>query len=326
MRSQVIRTGLAVLLAALVQGPARLRADNPPGWFFGASDDTLNAVGCAAGRATDPTGESYQPCIAFECTRGQGVSVALWSGLNAFPTRAPATVLVDGRPVIRLEFHANRDVPFMPAAPLDRALQKPLVEAMTRGSRIGLAFDDPGLPLPAFADLPLAQAVAALSELESVCPSGARIGAAPAAGAATPEATPDTDPSRFVTTGSVALKDGQGETYARSLLVSEIGQSSAGAGHPVEVHGDLIPFRDGRYLLIATLCDPTWFGITGCETHIFHAEAAGQPFRHSVAGMIGGGPYWLDLKSGVGGWPDILSQPHTGGGAYARMRWTGNGY
>lgn len=315
------------LCLALLACPVVARAANPPGWALGYSDETINIIGCVAGQAIDSSGQAYQPCISIDCWPGQGVTIQLWSGLNRFPSSAPATISVDGVAVLRLDFAGLGENGLMPGATLAAGQELLLTAAMARGQSLGIVFDDPAWNLPAFAAVPLAGAPAAIAEWQADClPDGAPGAAVVPPSPEAADATPLSDPARFARTDAVASRDGRGADLARTLLAPEIAQATAGSGRRPEVLGDLIAFQDGRHLLIALLCDPTYFGITGCETHVFTSSRPDTPLTRSVAGLIGGGPYWIDLRLGVAGWPDILSQPHTGGGSFARLRWQGSGY
>ena len=316
-----------VLALAMLTCPPPAHAANPPGWFQGYSDETINLIGCTAGQAVDAGGQTYQPCVSIDCWPGQGVTIQLWSGLNRFPSRAPAAITIDGTVALRLDFAELGPNGLSPGATIPASEVAVLTGAMARGQSFGIIFDDPAWNLPVFAAIPLIGAPSAIAEWQADCLPEADVTVPPAAvpvpGA---DATPLTDPVRFALSDAVAGRDRRGVDLAQTLLAPEIAQATAGSGRGPEVLGDLVAFQDGRYLLIAQLCDPTFFGITGCETHVFTSPRPDAPLTRSMAGLIGGGPYWIDLRLGVAGWPDILVQPRTGGGTFARLRWQGAGY
>lgn len=278
-------------------------------------------------------------CLTIGCGFDGSFTLAVLHDEPGISPRADATLGFDGKPAFTATFTAppsDRADNWWLAAAVPPEVMPALMDRLAAAATLSLRFDPAsGLRAAALDPLALAGLGAPLARFRAACVdpvlAGGRAAGDPAAPPsalppADPAATPVTDPARFPTTTSLAETGAEADGLARGLLASEIAGAEAGAGRKIEVMPELIRFADGRQLLLVMLCDPTWFGITGCETHLFTAAAPGAAFARGAEPWIGGGVYWLDLKLGAGGWPDILSQPHTGGGAYARMRWTGAGY
>ncbi|MDT8857245.1 hypothetical protein RNZ50_19845 [Paracoccaceae bacterium Fryx2] len=136
-------------------------------------------------------------------------------------------------------------------------------------------------------------------------------------------ANPETDPARYVRTDSLSVDSSAAESLARHLLGPNIAEAEAGVGRPITVQADLVTFQDGRRMLAASLCDAIWFGRTGCSSDIFIADPGSERFVAALAGLIGGGPFWLDLQLGAGGWPDIVVAPASINDGYVTFRWNG---
>ena len=299
-------------------------------WNFGYADAGYSIHACAADRQIDTTGQPYQTCLNIYCEKGYGVSVGLGAGFTKFSGPFSASLFVDGifRQSLAMTPQPNGILPY---AALTNDSATELFRTLSSGQTLSVVTNSPGAQPPGLLAFSLTGAAQALGAINAECLLGQPNGSvALLTGGATVtaelEATPDTDPARFVKTSEVARKDGQGMQLARALLGPRIAEAEAGVGRAIEVLPELVPFQDGRQLLIVYLCDASWFGVTGCETWIFTATAGAAQFNLSAAEYIGAGPNWLDLKSGVDGWPDMLSQPYTGNGAFARTRWNGTKY
>ncbi|MEA5161905.1 hypothetical protein U5903_14090 [Cereibacter johrii] len=145
----------------------------------------------------------------------------------------------------------------------------------------------------------------------------------PALALAQVDATPATDPARFIALDSVARTDAAAEDLARRIEAQAIAEAEAGSGEPVEVEGMLVDFADGRRLLHVALCGGARFGNLGCHSSLFTMPAGGAAFVR-VLDLIGSGPIWFDSREGVGGWPDlILGGTRPSHPPYIRWRWTG---
>ncbi len=255
---------------------------------------------------------------------------------------ATGTLSVDGRPVAAMNMAAE-DGPYglFYLQKHDPALNRDVPQALVTGRRMSLALDPPVRGLSGLADLTLSGAAGALNRFGARClevaanlrgryvppavppavapppappPQGTVSGVPPDA-----SATPFTDAARFAPLETLARHDAGTEAQARSLLAARIAENQDydTVGVAIDVDGYLLPFPDGQQALIVTLCHPTVFGITGCETHVFHASAGSPAFAVVTSEWIGGGPFWLDLRSGTNGLPNLVFQPQTSGGAFA---------
>lgn len=298
-------------------------------WNFGYADAGYSILACAADRQIDTTGRPYQTCLNIYCEKGYGVSFGLGTGLTTFAGPFTANLFVDGSPRQSLAMTPQPNG-IEPYSQFSDAAATEFFRTLSSGKTLSLLTNIPGTQPPGLVAFPLTGAGQAVGAMNAECllgqPNGS-VALLTAIGAdAELASTPETDPARFVKTSDVAQKDGRGMELARALLAARIGQAEAEAGRTIEVLPELVPFQDGRQLLIVYLCDPTWFGITGCETWMYTARAGANQFDVAVSEVIGGGPIWLDLKSGVDGWPDMLSQPFTANGAFVRSRWGGTKY
>ncbi|MGP3697857.1 hypothetical protein [Rhodobacter sp. NSM] len=145
----------------------------------------------------------------------------------------------------------------------------------------------------------------------------------PALATAQVDATPASDPARFIALETVARTDAAVESFARSLEATAIAEAEAGPGRPVDVGGELVEFADGRRLLRVSLCGGAWFGILGCHSSLHLMPAGGQGFMR-VLDLIGAPSMWFDSREGVGGWPDLIFEGQRADHPpYIRWRWTG---
>lgn len=137
------------------------------------------------------------------------------------------------------------------------------------------------------------------------------------------EATPATDPARFVRLAQIGRSGPEVMAYARAVLAAEIAPAEAAMGRPVEVTALMVGFNDGRQMLYVALCGGTYFGNSGCASH-FLLAAPGATQVTPVLDMIGATTVWLDTQLGVDGWPDLVfAGNHMNYPPYIRWRWTG---
>lgn len=333
MRGPLLAFLVATAFAIMAQSAAAQTAHFSPTWVFGYADAGYNILACAPDSQIDTTGKPYQTCLNIYCEKGYGVSFGLGTGFSQFSGPFTATLTVDGIPRQTL---AMKPLPngIQPYAELDASSATELFRTLSSGQTLSLVTKNIGSQPRGLLAFPLAGAAQALGAMNAECLLGQPNGAvvlltdteATVAAEFAADATPETDPARFVKTSDVAVQDGRAMQLARALLAARIAEAEAGLGRPIEVRPELVPFQDGRQLLIVFLCDATWFGITGCETWMYTAAAGATQFSTIVSENIGAGPYWLDLKMGVNGWPDLLSQPYTANGAFVRSRWSGTQY
>lgn len=322
----------AVSLAAFltITGPptAAQSLRNSPGWNFGYADAGYSIYACAPDAQVDTTGQPYQTCLSIYCEKGNGVTVGLGTGLTSFSGSFTAYASVDGQEGVSL---AMTPLPngIQPYAELGSAAATDLFRILSSGQTLSLVTSNSGVQPPGLLQFPLQGAAQALGAMNAECLLGQPNGSVVLVTDATPspigDATPETDPLRFIRTTDVAIKDPRAIDLARALLGAYIAEIEADTGYPVKVLPELIPFQDGRQLLFVMLCGAN-FGITGCETSVYAATAGATNYTEVVSHAIGGGPYWFDSQSGVDGWPDIMSQPITMKGRYHRAKWNGTTY
>lgn len=287
-------------------------------WTLSRDAGAVTMTHCAP-----PGGPGAPGCLMLQCLPGGPYRLHLATPLARVPAEARAILALDGKPALRATFldYTRTGDPSNFATLIAPDTLFTLMERMGRARAMSLEFDIPALNDPALAAIAMDGFPAAAAAFRTDC-------AAPAAGSAPPAAPapgiiPATDPNpathlaRFVNVEDVAIRNSATEAEARRHLATVIAEAEAGAGEPISVIAGVVPFSDGRRLMFASLCHPSYFGITGCETHLLHAPAAEAPLVHRVT-WIGGGPFWLDLESGLNGWPDLISQPHTAQGAYVR--------
>ncbi|MGB2894110.1 MAG: hypothetical protein WBC03_14320 [Albidovulum sp.] len=316
----MVRRCWVVILAGSMLGPAAAQD-----WSIFEGEHETALSNCSA-----HDGSLAESCVELLCFWDGQFQISLELKAARVPPQAKAVIALDGTPTFVDLTGTGQPLNF--STPVTGKTFVAMMDSMARARQMSVMLDAPALNLPALQSIPMSGFAPRMAAFRDNCvdPLMLTMQGAPAslppAPAPTPEATPATDPARFPTTASLADTGPAVVDLAHRLLAREIAEAEAGAGRGIEVRPELVRFADGRQLLEVLLCDPTWFGITGCETHIFTAQSPEAPFAASISGLIGGGPYWLDLTVGAGGWPDILSQPHTGGGSFARMRWTGSRY
>ena len=141
--------------------------------------------------------------------------------------------------------------------------------------------------------------------------------------AAQVNATPDTEPARFMELQQIGRSGPDVMAYARAVLDSEIGRAEAAMGRQIEVTPLMVGFSDGRQMLYVTLCDGIYFGNSGCASH-FLLAAPGATQVTPVLDMIGATTVWFDTQLGVDGWPDLIfAGNRIGYPPHIRWRWTG---
>jgi hypothetical protein len=270
-------------------------------------------------------------CVMIQCFWYDGAfRLHLGLPLASVPPKSAAVLALDGKATLQAEFLDNTGFgdPSNFATLIAPETLVALMDRMAKARILSVQLAEPSVNLPEFASIPLDGFAAALPQFRKGCvdpimaelaepqATPPQVPKAPAIMAET-EANPTTDPKRFVNIKDMSIKDAATNTIARSKLAAQIAEAEAYIGHPIDVFVDLVPFQDGRKLMFVSLCDGSYFGVTGCATHLFYAPQGETDLIWNQE-WIGGGPYWLDLKSGQNGWPDLISVPHTARGAYVR--------
>ncbi len=270
-------------------------------------------------------------CMMLQCFWDGTFRLHLSLPVNSVPPQSAAVLALDGKPTLQAVFLDNTGFgnPSNFATVIAPDTLIALMDLMAGARVLSVTLDAPALNLPAFAAMPLDGFATGMAQFRDGCVDPMMAGLAqpqatpprppppaPAIMAAS-EANPTTDPQRFVSVEEISLKNAATITLARSKLGPKIADVEADLGENIDVFADLIPFQDGRQLMFVSLCHASYFGITGCETHLFYAPPGENDLTWHQE-WIGGGPYWLDLKSGQNGWPDLISVPRSAKGAYVR--------
>lgn len=310
------------LLVLICAWPAAGAAQS---WFQTHGEHEVQLTNCPESDAPLERG-----CMMIQCFWDGAFRLQLGLPVSSVPPQSAAILALDGAVTLQAVFLDNTSFgnPSNFATLIAPDTLIALMDRMAGARVLSVTLDAPSLDLPEFAHMPLDGFAAALPQFRDGCvdpmmaeldqpqTTAPKVPPAPAIMAAT-DANPTTDPQRFVSVEKISLKDPATLVLARSKLAVKIAEVEGDLGEPIDVFADLIPFQDGRQLLFASLCHASYFGITGCETHLFYAPP-GETDLIWHQEWIGGGPYWLDLKSGQNGWPDLISVPHTAKGAYVR--------
>ena len=300
-------------------------AGSAQSWFQTNGEHAMLLTNC---QETDAA--PVRVCLMIQCFWEGTFRLHLGLPVTAVPPQSAAVLALDGKPTLQAVFLDNTGFgnPSNFATLIAPDTLIALMDRMARARVLSVKLDAQSLNLPNSVDMPLDGFAAALplfrggcvdpmmAELAQPKAPQPKIPAAPAIMAAT-EANPGTDLKRFVSIDAISDKTEATLALARSKLAAKIAEVEADLGEPIDVFADLVPFQDGRQLLFASLCHASYFGITGCETHLFYSPP-GETNLIWQQEWIGGGPYWLDLQSGQNGWPDLISMPHTAKGAYVR--------
>ncbi len=271
-----------------------------------------------------------QGCMMIQCFWDGAFRLHLGLTVASVPPQSAAVLALDGVPTLQAVFVDNTGFghPSNFATLISPDTLIALMDRMAQARVLSVTLDATALNLPAFSAMPLDGFAAGMAQFRDGCVDPMMAGlaqpqaapplvpTAPAIMAAT-EANPTTDPDRFASVEKISLNDAATLTLARSKLAAKIADVEADLGAPIDVFANLVPFQDGRKLMFVSLCHASYFGITGCETHLFYAPPSAKDLIWHQE-WIGGGPYWLDLKSGQNGWPDLISVPHSARGAYVR--------
>lgn len=328
MQQSFLARYLAALILLFAHAAAAQTRPNPPGWNFGYADAGYGIYTCAPDTQIDTTGKPYQTCLSIYCEAGHGGSIGLRTGFNVFPGAFTAYVSVDGKQGLPLAMTPLSNG-ILPTATFTPAEATALFRTLSSGTTASIVTSNSGVQPPGLLRFPLQGAAQALGAMNAECllgqPNGSVVMLTDSDQAPSADATPETDPARFIRTTDVALKDPRAMDLAQALLGAYIAEIEADTGNPVEVLPSLVPFQDGRQLLFVSLCGAN-FGVTGCETSVYAAAAGATNYTEVVSHAIGGGPYWFDSQSGVDGWPDIMSLPITMNGSYHRAKWKGTSY
>ncbi len=295
-------------------------------WFQTQDEHALLLTNCPE---TDVALE--QGCMMIQCFWDEGVfRLHLGLPVLSVPKQSTAVLALDGKPTVNAVFVDTTGFgnPSNFATLIAPDTLIALMDRMARARVLSVTLDAPALNLPAFAAMPLDGFAAGLAQFRDGCvdpimaglaqpqATPPRVPPAPAIMAAS-ESNPGNDPQRFVSVDKISVQDDATITLARTLMAAKIADVEADLGEKIDVFADLVPFQDGRRLLFISLGHYKYFGITGFETHLFYA-LPGETDLTWHREWIGGGPYWLDLKSGQNGWPDLISLPRTARGAYVR--------